>query len=48
MKPQGRVTIYCSKEIRKGIIDSFSVVVAENKKAEIKKEYERQGYKVVG
>lgn len=48
MKASGRVTLYCSKEIRKGIIDSFTVVVMEDKKTEAKAFYERQGYEVVG
>jgi len=48
LKAEGRARLYCHKEIRKGVIDSFSVVVMENKRAEAKAEYERQGYKVVG
>ena len=47
MKAKGRTGLYCHKLISGGIIDSFSVVVMDNKKVEARAEYERRGYKVV-
>ncbi len=47
MKPTGRTKLYCYKRLSWGIIDGFHVIVPSGKAADTKKEYERQGYKVV-
>ena len=47
MKAEGRVKLHCHKVMDNGITDSFTVIVMEDKKADIKREYEMQGYKVV-
>ena len=48
MKAEGRVKLHCHKVMDNGIMDQFTVIVMEKNKSDAKREYERQGYKVVG
>ncbi len=48
MKPKGRVRLTCFKKLPSGVLDKFVVIVTVDKKDAAKKEYEAQGYKVVG
>jgi hypothetical protein len=48
LKAKGRVELYCYKKMDNGIMDQFTVIVMEKNKSDAKREYERQGYKVVG
>lgn len=47
MKAENRVKLMCSKHIKDGIYDRFTVTVSASKADEAKKEFERQGYKVI-
>lgn len=46
MKKEGRVTLLCSKNLPCGVVDRFSVVVAEKSKSEAKNKYKSMGYEV--
>ena len=46
MLKEGRVRLRCSKELRSGHIDSFTVIVAANDVQNAMKMYESMGYKV--
>lgn len=46
MKREGRIKLYCTKQIREGITDSFTVVVSKDMADTSKKVYEANGYKV--
>ena len=48
MKSKGRVKLTCIKKFPCGVLDKFKVIVTVDKKDAAKKEYEAQGYKVVG
>lgn len=46
MKKEGRVKLYCTKQIREGVTDSFTVVVSKGMADTTKRIYEANGYKV--
>lgn len=46
MKKEGRVTLSCSKKLPSGVVDRFTVVVAEKSKSDAKNRYKSMGYEV--
>lgn len=46
MKSDGRITLIIHKHLKGKSNDTFTVVVMENKKDEVKKAWEARGYKI--
>jgi hypothetical protein len=48
MKPTNRIRLTVIKKLPCGVIDRFTTVVMAGKKDAVKKQWESQGYRVIG